>query len=490
MKQIQKAMGLLLVLLMTLLPLAGTADVYTESSKTYEAVVGTKRKITLSSLDGKFDDMHMGISNEYHTEILDDLTVTYTTGKNGYSLYASFTPIAEGTASFDAECTYVSDGEDCTRVFHCTVTVAEPQLEELNGTYKIKVSPVLKPAVKLSKSKATLSSGSHAKLGSPTYSINGKSVSTSYLPEGGETIRMKITLTAEDGYEFADPDWMTVLVNSEDAEVDSDASTNEQLVIFYDFQVAEAPPTITKNPTGEEVEEGGSCSFVARASGNPEITWYITDDDGYTVLASRAYKNFDGLKVTGCDGEKLKLSNIPASLDGYYAYAVFSNEEGETQSDLAYIRVEPAETPTPKPTKTPRATATPTPTPRPTNPPVSVSTAIPLYWNTPAPTKDPYSPTATPAQHVHQYSLSKSFDESYHYNTCSCGSKTNIEPHSFNTQQNKGYLTKTCTVCGYTVTEQTSSGSSLMVFLLIGVIVLLVLIIVIGIIYLKKEGRI
>ena len=490
MKKMMKAMSLLLALIMMLLPLAGMAYVYTESSKTYEAVVGEKKKITLASLEGDFDDVHMGIANEYHTEILDDLTVTHTSTKSGYTLQTTFTPIAEGTASFDAECSYTDDGEECMRVFHCTVTVTESEAEELEGPYKIKVSPVFEAGTKLSNSKVSISSGSHAKLGTPSYTVDGKSASTSFVPEGGETIRMKISLTAEDGYIFSDPDWIDVYVNSKSAEVDSGDSNEQTLIVYYDFEVEEGEPVVTKHPTGETVDEGGTCSFVARATGGAEITWYITDDDGYTVLASRAYKNFDGLKVTGCDGEKLKLSNIPASLDGYYAYAVFTNEQGEVESDLAYIRVNPDETPTPRPTKTPKPTPTPIPTRRPTNPPVTITTPTPYYWNSPAPTKVPYYATATPEVHVHQYSLSKTFDESYHYNTCSCGSKTNIEPHSFNTVQNRKTVTKTCTVCGYQVTEQVSSGGNMMVILLVGVIVVLFAIIIIGIVYLKKEGRI
>lgn len=491
MKQIIKAMGLLLVLIMVFAPATGSADVYTESSKTYEAVVGSYKKITLASLDGDFEDMSMSISNEYHTELLDELTVTYTSGKNGYTLITSFTPIAAGTASFDAECNYSCDGENFTRVFHCTVSVSDPGLEELTGIYKIKISPVFKPGVKLSKSKISLSGGDHVSLGKANYFIDGGSGSGSYVPVGGESITVEIYILADDGYGFADADWQTVLINGETADLNANECTEEYLMVRADFEIGEAAPVISKHPSGEEVDEGGSCSFVARASGNPEITWYITDDDGYTVLASRAYKNFDGLKATGCDSEKLKLSNIPASLDGYYAYAVFSNEAGETESDRAFIRVNPDETPAPLPTRTPKPTPTFTPTPIPTNAPVIVSTPIPLAWVTAAPSQQPYpGVSASPETHVHQYSLSKSFDESYHFNTCSCGSKTNIEPHSFTTSESKGFITKTCTICGYTATEKVSSGSNIMVFLLIGVVVVLILIIVLGIVYLKKEGRI
>lgn len=491
MKQTKKALGLLLVLIMLLIPLAGLAGTSSESSTTCEVEVGNSKKLSLANLEGDYENMYTGISNEYHTEILDDVVVSFSHSKSKYSLYVSFTPIAAGTASFDAEFYYTVDDEECSRIYHCTVIVSEPEVEELTGTYKIKVSPVFNPGVKLSKSKISLSSGSHASLSSKvSYYIDGGSGSSSYVPEGGESISVELYLYADVGYGFADADWVTVLVNGEAVDLDPNECTQEYLIVHADFQVAEAPPVITKDPSGETVNEGGSCSFVAHASGNADVTWYITDDDDFTVRASRAKNEFTGLKVSGYSEDKLKLSNIPASLDGYYVYAVFSNDAGETETERALIRVNPDETPTPRPTKTPKPTPTPTPTPMPTNPPVVVSTPVPVAWNTSVPTVQPqHYATATPAEHVHQYSLTKTHDDSYHYNVCSCGSKTNIEPHSFNTTESKGYLTKTCTVCGYTVTEKTSSANNIMVYLLIGVIVVLFLIIILGIVYLKKEGR-
>lgn len=490
MKQINKAMGLLLVLIFILVPFTGTADNYKEGNKTYDVEVGSEKKITLLSLDGDIENMYSGISNEYHTEILDELEVTHKHGSKGYTLYVSFIPIAAGTASFDAEFSYSSDGEDYVLILHCTIKVTEPQVEELSGTYKIKISPTFQAGTKLSKSKITLSSGKHASLGKPTYYIDGGSGSSSYAPEGGESISMEFYLYADSGYGFPYADEMTVLINGSAVDLDPNECTTEYLVIHYDVEIPEGPPTVSKHPSGETVNEGGKCSFVARSDGEADITWYITDDDGFTIRASKGKNEFPGLKVSGYDGEKLTLSNIPASMDGYYVYALFTNDSGETETKRAYIRVIPDETPTPRPTKTPQPTPTPTRTPMPTNAPVIVSTPIPLAWTTPAPTQQAYAwATATPAQHMHQYSLTKSHDESYHFNICSCGSKTNIEPHSFNTVESKGYITKTCTVCGYSVTEKSSSGGNTMVFLLIGVIAVLFLVIILGIVYLKKEGR-
>ena len=36
-------------------------------------------------------------------------------------------------------------------------------------------------------------------------------------------------------------------------------------------------PTVTKDPTEETVQEGGSCKFIARADDYSDLTWYLTD---------------------------------------------------------------------------------------------------------------------------------------------------------------------------------------------------------------------
>ena len=168
---------------------------------------------------------------------------------------------------------------------------------------------------------------------------------------------------------------------------------------------------ITKHPTGETVQEGGSCSFVARADNDNSRHWYFTKN-GTVVDASYASAQFPGLSVSGVTKEKLKLSHIPASMNGWSAYCVFYGNNGSVTSQKAGIVVLANET-TPEPEEpeepvviTPKAIVT---TPQPTEEPevtdepetsdepeVSEAPNTPETPQTPKPTKTP-KPTAEPA---------------------------------------------------------------------------------------------
>lgn len=99
-----------------------------------------------------------------------------------------------------------------------------------------------------------------------------------------------------------------------------------------------SPPEVTKNPSGETVAEGDSCTFVARAEDAESIMWFLTNGHD-TIKASKGPSRFSGLKVSGTDEEKLRLSNIPTSLDGWEAFATFTNEFGSSDSKSADINV-------------------------------------------------------------------------------------------------------------------------------------------------------
>ena len=72
---------------------------------------------------------------------------------------------------------------------------------------------------------------------------------------------------------------------------------------------ATALPKITKHPTGETVEVGGSAMFIARADNATEIVWRIVSaDTTNTVPASDAGSYFTGITVSGLGTEKLTLS--------------------------------------------------------------------------------------------------------------------------------------------------------------------------------------
>ena len=115
--------------------------------------------------------------------------------------------------------------------------------------------------------------------------------------------------------------------------------------------VEKGPVKITKQPTGETVEEGGSCLFIARADNDNSRHWYFTKN-GVVVDASDAAAQFPGLSVSGVTSEKLKLNHIPASMNGWSAYCVFYGNDSSATSHKAGIVVLASNETTPVPAET------------------------------------------------------------------------------------------------------------------------------------------
>lgn len=100
------------------------------------------------------------------------------------------------------------------------------------------------------------------------------------------------------------------------------------------------PPVITKNPTGETVEAGGTAQFVARADNADSFVWRIVSaDTTNTIPAKDASYYFSGLEVSGADTERLTLSNIPKSLNGWAIECKFTNAAGSSYTTGAIVRV-------------------------------------------------------------------------------------------------------------------------------------------------------
>jgi len=122
---------------------------------------------------------------------------------------------------------------------------------------------------------------------------------------------------------------------------------------------AKTAPKITKHPTGETVEVGGTAKFVARAENHSKFTWRIVSKDTTcTYKATEAEYYFPGLQVSGTDTETLVLSNIPASMDTWSVECMFTNDYGNSFSNGAIITVKnnaPAPTKAPAPTVAPTA---------------------------------------------------------------------------------------------------------------------------------------
>ncbi|MGN0983022.1 MAG: hypothetical protein ACI4O0_09045 [Candidatus Limivicinus sp.] len=120
----------------------------------------------------------------------------------------------------------------------------------------------------------------------------------------------------------------------------SEAASPTFAPIEEEKPAANTPPVITKNPTGETVEEGGSAQFVARADNADSFVWrLVSADTTNTIPAKDAAYYFRGLEVSGADTERLSLSNIPKSLNGWAVECKFTNAAGSSFTTGAIIRV-------------------------------------------------------------------------------------------------------------------------------------------------------
>lgn len=125
---------------------------------------------------------------------------------------------------------------------------------------------------------------------------------------------------------------------------------------------------ITKQPTGETVDVGGSALFIARADNATSHVWrLVSADTTKTVNATDAHTYFPGLSVLGADSDTLTLLNIPAALNGWSVECKFIGAAGTLYSNGAIIKVRGSEpSPSISVTERPTVTATILPTPTPT----------------------------------------------------------------------------------------------------------------------------
>ncbi len=99
-------------------------------------------------------------------------------------------------------------------------------------------------------------------------------------------------------------------------------------------------PTVTKSPTDETVEAGGSCWFVAKYENAVYAEWHFVSPDGLMdVDYTRINSLFPGLEVTKGYASTTQLKNIPADMNGWKAYCLFTNNIGSTMTGLAAIYV-------------------------------------------------------------------------------------------------------------------------------------------------------
>lgn len=111
-----------------------------------------------------------------------------------------------------------------------------------------------------------------------------------------------------------------------------------------------APPYITKHPTGETVEVGGSAKFIARADNASKIIWrLVSEDTNTTYNCADAPDYFPGLSVDGLGTECLILSGITSGMNKWCVEAKFEGPGGVEYSNGARLTVVQKATPSPKP---------------------------------------------------------------------------------------------------------------------------------------------
>ncbi len=98
-------------------------------------------------------------------------------------------------------------------------------------------------------------------------------------------------------------------------------------------------PVVTKNPTGETVDEGGTATFIAHAENYNEIIWRIVSNDTTNTIQASDAPGYFGCEVYGIGTETLIITKIPAEMDGWRVEAMFRGPGGVEFSWGALIRV-------------------------------------------------------------------------------------------------------------------------------------------------------
>lgn len=98
--------------------------------------------------------------------------------------------------------------------------------------------------------------------------------------------------------------------------------------------------TITKHPTAETLQQGGTCWFIARADNADSITWEFLDTAGAVCSVEEVKTRNAGLTVDVYDnGETVGLRNVPMSMNGWQARAKFTGSGTSLYSNPAAITV-------------------------------------------------------------------------------------------------------------------------------------------------------
>ncbi len=104
-------------------------------------------------------------------------------------------------------------------------------------------------------------------------------------------------------------------------------------------------PKVTKSPTSETVEPGGSCWFVAKHEKAILAEWFFVTPDSASELSYKDIgSRFPELKVVDGNTGSMLLKNIPAEMDGWMVYCRFTNDNGSADTARATINIKNAST--------------------------------------------------------------------------------------------------------------------------------------------------
>ena len=96
---------------------------------------------------------------------------------------------------------------------------------------------------------------------------------------------------------------------------------------------------ITKNPTDEVRSAGGTAWFVSGAYSYNSLTWKFMDPNGTFLSVQDFQSRFPYAGVDGEHNTTLTVHNLSADMNGYGVICTFYNDNGPTDTTMAFLYV-------------------------------------------------------------------------------------------------------------------------------------------------------
>lgn len=308
--------------------------------------------------------------------------------------------------------------------------LAETVLER--ATVSLTFEPVA--LMELSNVKAAASGTGYSLASATWYDSNGKA-ETVQFKKG--SYRLEVVLKAGDGYSFG-PGVKGYISNSDSGVSVSRSEDGKTLTLTKSYTTAIWGPVLIKSPGPESIQAGEWTSFVASGLYVDRYEWFLQSPEGNTNLAmDQLGAQFPGMSQDGDGTSKLKLYNVPASVNGWKIWCRLwaVDKISSVSSNTALIQVA-------------GATPTPEPSPEPTPEPEAEASPAPEEGETPEEEEEePYVPP-------HRFAEEWSYDEQRHWHVCldeDCDQVSDRFAHRIDWQYNaqSGQEEGVCSVCGY-----------------------------------------